>query len=152
MMKREGLSPSIEVPDTIAELLAAGASVPFGQSGLVHVWGKNDMTTNQVMIISWVVREPPTAEYPEGRVAESYGDDAGTIGAGQDHEFIGGRFDINKAGNWTIAIGLFMNRADPVLVASYEGILCVVTAEEYIGSIVKKELEYDSVRGAIPVS
>jgi len=145
-MRQGALSPSISVPDTIAELLAAGASVPFGQSGLVHVWGKNDMTTNQPMIISWVVKDPT------GLTVESYSDDAGTIGAGQDHEFIGGRFDINKAGNWTIAIGLFMNRAAPVLVASYEGILCVVTAEEYIGSIVKKELEYDSVRGTIPVS
>jgi len=144
-MRQEALSPSISVPDTIAELLAAGASVPFGQRGLVHVWGKNDMTTNQPMIISWVVKDPT------GLTVESYGDDAGTIGAGQDHEFIGGRFDINKAGNWTISIGLFMNRADPVLVASYEGILCVVTAEEYIGSIVKKELEYDETRGTIPV-
>ena len=145
-MRQEALSPSISIPDTIAELLAAGASVPFGQRGLVHVWGKNDMTTSQPMIISWVVKDPT------GLTVESYGDDAGTIGAGATHEFIGGRFDINKAGNWTIAIGLFMNRAAPVLVASYEGVLCVVTAEEYIGSIVKKELEYDSVRGTIPVS
>ncbi|MBA7607056.1 hypothetical protein ES703_14208 [subsurface metagenome] len=143
MMRREGLSPSISVPDTIAELLTAGASVPLGQSGLVHVWGKNDMTTNEVMIISWVVKDPT------GLTVESYSDDAGTIGAGADHEFIGGRFDINKAGNWTIAIGLFMNRANPILVDSYEGVLCVV--EQPLGSIVKKELEYDSVRGTIPV-
>ncbi|TET43288.1 MAG: hypothetical protein E3J60_00575 [Dehalococcoidia bacterium] len=143
MMRREGLSPSISVPDTIAEVLAAGASVPLGQSGLVHVWGKNDMTSNQVMIITWVVKDPT------GLTVESYSDDAGTIGAGQDHEFIGGRFDINKPGDWTIAIGLFMNRANPILVDSYEGVLCVV--EQPLGTIVKKELEYDSVRGTIPV-
>ncbi len=144
-MRREGPSPFISVPDTITELLAAGASVPLGQSGLVHVWGKNDMTTSQVLIISWVVKDPT------GLTVESYSDDAGTIGSLQDHEFIGGRFDINKTGNWTIAIGLFMNRAAPVLVASYDGVLGSIT-EEYKGSIWKKELEYDSVRDTIPVS
>jgi len=35
-------------------------------------------------------------------------------------------------------------------VASWEGVLCAVT-EVYKGSIWKKELEYDSVRGTIPV-
>ena len=142
MIQLEERSPSTDV---LEAMLEAGASVPFGQSGLVHVWGKNDMTTSQVMIISWVVKDP------DGVTVESYGDDAGTIGSLQEHEFIGGRFDINKAGNWTISIALFMNRAAPVMVASYEGVLCVVTAEEYAGSIVKKELEYDSVRGTIPV-
>jgi len=134
----------LEVPSLFTDALEAGASVPLGKSGLVHVWGKNDMTTSQVLIIAWVVRAPT------GVTVESYGDDARTIGAGQDHEFIGGRFPINKTGNWTIAISLFMNRAAPVLVASWEGTLCNVT-EEYKGSIFKKELEYDSVRGTIPV-
>ena len=135
----------LEERSLFTDLLEAGASVPFGKSGLVHVWGKNDMTTSQVMIISWVVKDPT------GLTVESYGDDAGTIGAGATHEFIGGRFDLNKAGNWTISIALFMNRAAPVVVASYTGVLCAVAAEAYKGSISKKELEYDSVRGAIPV-
>ena len=135
----------LEERSLFTDLLEAGASVPFGKSGLVHVWGKNDMTTSQVMIISWVVKDPT------GVTVESYGDDAGTIGAGATHEFIGGRFNINKAGNWTISIALFMNRAAPVVVASYTGVLCAVVAEAYKGSISKKELEYDSVRGAIPV-
>ena len=133
----------LEERSLFTNVLEAGASVPPGKSGLVHVWGKNDMTTSQVMLISWVVKDPT------GVTVESYSDDAGTIGAGATHEFIGGRFNINKPGNWTIAIGLFMNRAAPVLVASYEGVLCVV--EQFLGTIVKKELEYDSVRGAIPV-
>ena len=120
-------------------------TVPIGQSGLVHVWGKSDMATSQVLIISWVVKDP------DGLTVESYSDDAGTIGSLQDHEFIGGRFDLNKAGNWTIAIALYMNRAAPVLVASYDGVLCAVAAPVYKGSIWKKELEYDSVRGTIPV-
>jgi len=126
-------------------MLEAGASVPFGKSGLVHVWGKNEMTTSQVMIIAWVVKDPT------GVTWESYGDDAGTIGAGQEHEFIGGRKDLNKVGTYTIAISLFMNRPAPVMVASWEGVLCVVAAEVWKGSISKKELEYDSVRGPIPV-
>ena len=142
MIQLEERSP---FTDTLEAMLEAGASVPFGQSGLVHVFGRNDMTTNEPMIISWVLKDPT------GLTVESYGDDAGTIGAGATHEFIGGRFDINKAGSWTISIALFMNRAAPVTVASYDGVLCVVTAEEYAGSIVKKELEYDSVRGTIPV-
>ncbi|GAI98061.1 unnamed protein product, partial [marine sediment metagenome] len=37
-----------------------------------------------------------------------------------------------------------------VVVDRYEGLLCRVT-EEYAGTITKKELEYDSVRGNIPV-
>ena len=142
MTQSEVRSPFTDVLDAMLE---AGASVPFGQSGLVHVWGKNDMTTSQVMIISWVVKDPT------GVTVESYGDDAGTIGAGATHEFIGGRFNINKPGNWTISIALFMNRAAPVLVASYDGVLCAVTAEVYKGSISRKELEYDSTRGTIPV-
>ena len=142
MIQLEERSP---FTDTLEAMLEAGASVPFGQRGLVHVWGKNEMTTSQVLIISWVVKDPT------GLTVESYGDDGGTIGSLQDHEFIGGRFDINKAGNWTISIALFMNRPAPVLVASYEGVLCTVTAEVWKGSIWKKELEYDSVRGTIPV-
>ncbi|GAH91967.1 unnamed protein product, partial [marine sediment metagenome] len=60
------------------------------------------------------------------------------------------RFDINKPGDWTISIGLFMNIESPVMVDSYDGVLCRVT-EEYAGKIIKMELEYDSVRGDIPV-
>jgi len=141
MIQLEERSP---FTDVLEAALEAGASVPLGKSGLVHVWGKNDMTSSQVMIIAWVVKDPT------GLTVESYGDDGGTIGAGQTHEFIGGRFNINKTGNWTIAISLFMNRPAPVLVASWAGVLCAVT-EEYKGSIFKKELEYDSVRGTIPV-
>ncbi|GAJ13094.1 unnamed protein product, partial [marine sediment metagenome] len=54
MMRRDALSPFIEVPDTIAGLLAVGASVPLGQEGLVHISGRNDMDTNQKLGISWM--------------------------------------------------------------------------------------------------
>ena len=115
MMRREGLSPFINVPDTIAGLLAAGASVPFGASGLVHVEGYNDMTTNQKLGIGWIVTDP------DGIVAEEYSDwETWTTPPDDTHEFIGGRFDINKPGTWTIAIALFMNPDAPVTVDSYE--------------------------------
>jgi len=153
MMEQGTLSPFISVPDTIGELLAIGASVPIGTGGKVHVWGRNDMTTTQKLGIHWIVREPPTVEYPDGRVAQDYEDWEGwpNTSPGDDHEFISWeRFDINKPGDWTISIGLFMNQDDPVMVDSYDGVLCRVT-EEYAGTIIKKELDYDGVRGDIPI-
>jgi len=81
------------------------------------------MTTSQKLGISWVVRDPT------GVIVESYSDwQAFSATPGGTHEFIGGRFDLNKTGNWTIAIGLFMNPASPVQVASYSGVLCTVGA------------------------
>jgi len=145
-MRREGISPSISVPDTIAELLAAGASVPLGQRGLVHVVGRNDMTTNQKLGIVWIIKDP------EGLIVEEYSDwETWTTPPDDTHEFIGGRFDLNKAGTWTISIALFMNQASPVTVDSYDGVLCVVAEEAFAGKIIEMELEYDSVRGDIPV-
>ena len=146
MMEQGTLSPFISVPDTIAELLAIGASVPIGTGGKVHVWGRNDMTSNQKLGISWVVKDP------DGIVVQDYSDwQSWTTGYLDDHEFISWeRFDIDKPGDWTISIGLFMNPDDPVMVDSYAGVLCRVT-EEYAGTIIKKELDYDGVRGDIPV-
>jgi len=115
MIQLEVQSPSYEP--------SVASSVPVGKSGLVHVWGKNDMTNDQVLIISWVVKDP------DGLTVESYSDDAGTIGSLQPHEFIGGRFDLDKEGTYTIAIALYMNRDAPVLVASYDGPLCSTTTE-----------------------
>jgi len=99
------------------------SNVPQGKRGLVHIWGRNDMTTSQKLGISWVVRDPT------GVIVESYSDwQSGSASPGATHEFIGGRFDINKTGTWTIAIGLFMNPASPVQIASYSGVLCTVGA------------------------
>lgn len=125
------------------------SGVPIGVRGLIHVVGRNDSDVPQEMGCTWVVKDP------QGLIVENHRDDwAGwpvptDVNPGATHEFIGSRFDINKAGIWTIAIGLFMNSAAPVQVDSYNGVLVVVTA--LAGSIVKKELEYDSVRGDIPV-
>lgn len=145
MMRQERISPFINVPNTVAELLAVGASVPIATRGLVHVWGRNDMATNQKLGIHWVVTDP------DGIVVEDYSEwEFGATGPGDTHEFIGGRFDIDKPGDWGIGISLSMNPDSPLTVDSYAGVLCRVT-EEYAGTIIKKELEYDSVRGDIPV-
>lgn len=142
MMKLEKTSP-------FYSLLALGASVPIGTRGLVHVWGRNDMATTQQMGISWTVRDPT------GAIKEQYADWEmwPYTGPGVEHEFIGGRFDINRPGNWTISVDLHMNSDAPVVVDSYDGLLCVVeeVVEEFAGTITKKELEYDETRGNIPV-
>lgn len=137
-------SPFISVPNTIAELLAMGASVPIGTKGRVHAYGRNDMATSQKLGIRWIVQDP------DGEVVQDYQDwEFGTTGPGDDHHFYGPRFDIDKPGDWLIGISLSMNPASPVTVDSYAGVLCRV--EEWAGTIIKKELEYDSVRGDIPV-
>lgn len=124
---------------------AVGASVPIGQRGLVHIWGRNDTSIAQKLGISWVVTDP------DGLVVEEYSDwEAFTTGPGEEHEFIGGRFNLDKPGIYTINVGLLMNPDNPAYVDIYYGDLCQVT-EEYAGTITKKELEYDGVRGDIPV-
>lgn len=127
----------------------AGSSVPVGMRGLVHVWGRNDMSTTQRLGIGWVVQDP------DYKVVEEYGTwEAWPYTApGAEHEFIGGRFDINKPGTWRIIIELRMNPDSPVVVDTYEGVLCVAeeVVEEFAGTISKMELEYDETRGSIPV-
>lgn len=127
----------------------AGSSVPVGMRGLVHVWGRNDMSTTQRLGIGWVVQDP------DYKVVEEYGTwEAWPYTApGAEKEFIGGRFDINKPGTWRIIIELRMNPDSPVVVDTYEGVLCVAeeVVEEFAGTISKMELEYDETRGSIPV-
>ena len=132
--------------ESLFSSFAVGASVPIGTRGLVHVWGRNDMSEAQRLGIGWTVTDP------DGVIVEEYGiwEAWPYTGAGGEHEFIGGRFDINKVGDYMIAIELRMDPDNPVVVDSYVGLLCPVT-EECAGTITRKELEYDSVRGAIPV-
>ncbi|GAI66193.1 unnamed protein product [marine sediment metagenome] len=105
------------------------------------------MSISQGMGIYWFVADP------DGMIAEEYTDWGGTIGAGQDHEFISsGQFDLNKVGKYTTWIELLMGPEDnPQLVDKYVGDLCTVIGLEYAGTIIKKELEYDETRGDIPV-
>lgn len=123
------------------------AGVPAGTEGLVHIWGRNNMATAQRLGIGWVVQDP------DGMVVEEYGtwEAWPYTGAGGEHEFIGGRFNINKAGTWNIIVEFRMNPDNPVVVDCYSGVLCVVT-EDFAGSIVRKELEYNGVKADIPVS
>jgi len=100
------------------------SNIPNDKRGLVHVWGRNDTSSYQTLGIGWVVTDP------NGLVVERHENDwaAGWVGAGQDREFIGGRFNLDKVGTYRIAIAFYMNSADPVEVDRYEGTLCTVVA------------------------
>ena len=113
---------ALEVQSRSTSLLGLASSVPIGQRGLVHVWGRNDTTVTQDLGISWVVRDP------DGEVVEEYSDWSYGHGPGDDHQFIGGRFDLNKVGTYTIAIQLFMDLEAEAVVDDYYGNLCTVAA------------------------
>ncbi|GAI57716.1 unnamed protein product, partial [marine sediment metagenome] len=84
----------------------------------------NDTTSYQTLGIGWVVTDP------DGWEVERHEDDwaAGWVGPGEDREFIGGRFNLDKVGTYMIAIALYMNSASPVVVDTYSGTLCMVAA------------------------
>ncbi|GAI59456.1 unnamed protein product, partial [marine sediment metagenome] len=94
------------------------------KSGLVHIWGRNDTNKYQTLGIGWVITDP------DGQEVERHENDwaVGLVGPGQDREFVGGRFNLGKAGTYRIAIALYFDSADPVEVDRYEGILCTVAA------------------------
>ncbi|GAI61043.1 unnamed protein product [marine sediment metagenome] len=126
------------------------SDVPQNKRGLVHIWGRNDMSTSQKLGISWVVRDP------DGIVVEEYSDwEFGTTGPDDDHHFIGGRFNLDKVGTYTLLAYLVMNFDDPLFVDIYDGDLCTVAAavpEPVEGTIIRKELEYSgSGDGTVPV-
>ncbi|GAJ14483.1 unnamed protein product, partial [marine sediment metagenome] len=101
--------------------------IPQGKRGLVHIWGRNDMSTSQKMGISWVVRGPPG--WPDGPILEEYYDwQAFSTGPGDEHEFIGGRFNLDEVGLYDIRAGLLMNPDEPWYVDVYYGDLCTVAA------------------------
>lgn len=98
------------------------SNLPKDKKGLVHIWGRNDTSTAQQMGISWTVVDP------DGITRESYSiwEAWPYTGAGSEHEFIGGRFNLDKAGTWMINVLLYMNPSDPTIVDSYYGTLCSV--------------------------
>jgi len=99
------------------------SNVPQGERGLIHIWGRNDMSSNQKMGISWQVKDP------DGVVVEEYSRwEAFWTGPGNAQEFIGGRFSLDKVGIYRINIALSMNPSDPVIVDTYYGTLCTVAA------------------------
>lgn len=101
------------------------SNVPQGERGLVHIWGRNDTLEAQRMGISWVVKDP------DGVIVEEYStwELWPYTGAGNAHEFIGDRFDLDKVGIYTISVGLLMNPDNPIYVDIYYGDLCSVTVE-----------------------
>ncbi|MBA7511383.1 hypothetical protein ES705_03376 [subsurface metagenome] len=113
---------SVTSPST--NLLAVGASVPIGQSGIVTIRGRNDISVDQKMGISWVIKDP------DGIVVEEYSRwEMFATAPGDEQAFIGGRFDLAKEGAYTIKADLLMNPDSPVIVDSYEGDLCTTTPE-----------------------
>ncbi|MBU1067553.1 hypothetical protein KKE60_07175 [Patescibacteria group bacterium] len=78
--------------------------VYLGQSGLVHIYGMYDGVDAKQMSIKWTVKDPT------GAVRESYYDvDTWPYTPpGSEHHFVGGRFDLNKPGNWTIKAELMI--------------------------------------------
>jgi hypothetical protein len=99
-------------------------NLPQTERGLVHIWGRNNSTGAQQMGISWTVNNP------QGTVVEQYAvwEAWPYTGGGKEHEFIGGRFNLDMQGAWSIEVYLFMNPSSPTIVDSYSGILCTVTA------------------------
>ncbi len=85
------------------------SSVPVGQKGLVHIWGQNNTTLEQRLGISWIVSDP------DGLLVEQYSDWSGNIKPGQDHEFIGGRFEFFKEGTYTIEAVSYTHRKLPTI-------------------------------------
>lgn len=114
----------LEYNESRAAIPASG--IPKGKRGLVHIWGRNNTSEAQQMGIAWVLVDSA------GVVRESYSkwEDWPYSGAGVTHEFIGGRFDLDKAGTWLIHVELSMNPSSPQVVDSYEGTLCAVILTE----------------------
>lgn len=135
----------LEVISPFPSLFGIGASVLIGSSAIVHTQGRNDMSTSQILMFHWVVWDPDGLIALEDTDKTLFG-----VPPGGTEDRMTPRFDLDKAGTWTALIELLMNPDSPIVVDSYEGVLCVVT-EEFAGTIIKKELEYDHVRGAIPV-
>ena len=100
------------------------SNVPQDKRGLVHIWGRNDMSSAQRMGIWWQVKDPGGTVVEEYSAWEAWP----YTGAGSAHEFIGGRFDLDKVGTYRINIALSMNPGNPVIVDTYYGNLCTVAA------------------------
>ncbi|GAH48058.1 unnamed protein product, partial [marine sediment metagenome] len=107
------------------------ADVPVTLHGLVHIWGRNDMATNQKLGLSWLIKDPDGNTVEEGTDWEGVEIlpewlPGGYTGPGGQHHFIipPGALDyveFKKLGIYTMSIQLLMNPADPVTVASYDG-------------------------------
>jgi len=100
-------------------------NIPAGTRTRVRITGRNDTDKNQKMGIWWQVKDPDGHIPPGGEYSnwETY-----WTGPGNEQEFRGGSFDLDKEGTYTIDIELFMNPDDQVCVDDYHGTLCTVEA------------------------
>ncbi len=115
----------LEYDESRANIPASG--MPLGERGLVHIWGRNDTSSSQQMGIWWEVKDP------DGLVRETYADWEGWpyTGGGKEHEFIGGRFNLDKTGTWRISVQLFMKvGGESHFLDDYYGTLCQVVVAE----------------------
>ncbi len=111
--------------------------IPQGNRGLIHIWARNDTDTTQSLGISWEVTDP------DGLIVETYADWSHGHGPGDDHEFIGGRFDLNKEGYYILNLALRMG--DNVLVAAYSGVLCTVVEERVLDFDLTKPISSQTI-------
>ena len=113
----------VKSPST-SNLLALASGVPIGQSGIVHTWGRNDMSTSQILMFRWTVWDPDGLLVLEDTDKTLFG-----VPPGGTEERMTPRFDLDKEGTYTLKADLLMNPDNPVIVDSYEGDLCTVTLE-----------------------
>jgi len=123
-------SVELEYDETRADIPAY--DIPQNQRGIVLIRGRNDTLEAQRMGVSWIVRDP------DGVVVEEYSAWEGWpyTGAGSEHQFIGGRFNLDKIGTYLLSVDLFMNPDAPEVVAQYYGALCTVAAVVPISGII----------------
>lgn len=111
--------------DGIHATIPVTANIPNDRRGLVHIWGRNNMKTSQKLGIHWLVSDP------QGNTVENYRDwQSFTTSPGDEHEFLGGRFDLTTPGKYTIYIELLMNEPNPIVVDVWYGNLCTVKLVE----------------------
>ena len=106
----------------LGNLLPIASSVPIGNTGEVHIRGRNDMLTNQKLGIHIIVIDPDEV------IIENYKDwEYGDTSPYATQHFKSPPFELYKEGTYTLDAKLLMNPSNPVTVASYEGVLCTVS-------------------------
>jgi len=111
------------------------------------------MVTSQIMMFHWVVWSPYIGPAPPPVLNYTDKTAFGVPPGGLEYRK-STYFYLNESGQWIVLIELLMNPDDPVVVDSYSGLLCVVSAAPppvYVGRITRKELEYDGIQESIPV-
>jgi len=96
-------------------------NIPIGTRTRVRITGRNDMASLQKLGMWWQVKDPDGVVVDEYSNWETY-----FTRSGGEQEFRGGSFGLDKEGTYTIAIQLFMNPADEVVVDNYFGNFCTV--------------------------